>query len=139
MVVESHVTGGALLTVDEAAERGVPVAAVPGSVLSVASAGSNALLVDGCTPVRHAQDILDLVGHVGQVSSSSSSSSSSAPALSGSLEQQILAQLGAGELHLDQLVVEVGVPLTAVVRAVAVLEDQGLARRIGNRVTVSDS
>ncbi len=142
VVVESHATGGALLTVDEAAERGVPVAAVPGSVLSVASAGSNALLVDGCPPVRNAQDLLDLIGHdlIGHFGPASlPSSSSPAPAVGGSLEQRILAQLGAGELHLDQLVVEVGVPLRAVVRAVAVLVDQGLARRIGNRVSVSDS
>jgi DNA protecting protein DprA len=58
VVVESHHGGGSLYTVDAAARRGVPVAAVPGSVRSRASEGTNGLLVDGCIPVRDATDVL---------------------------------------------------------------------------------
>ncbi len=47
VVVESPGHGGALLTAGEAADRGVPVMAVPGPVSSVASAGANRLLADG--------------------------------------------------------------------------------------------
>jgi DNA processing protein len=47
VVVESPGHGGALLTAGEAADRGVPVMAVPGPVTSVASAGANRLLADG--------------------------------------------------------------------------------------------
>jgi DNA processing protein len=59
VVVESHTSGGSLHTVDEAADRGVPVMAVPGSVRSPASDGTNQLLHDGCAPVRGADDVLD--------------------------------------------------------------------------------
>jgi DNA processing protein len=58
VVVESHYHGGSLYTADAAARRSIPVCAVPGSVKSRASDGTNALLVDGCTPVRDAADVL---------------------------------------------------------------------------------
>jgi DNA processing protein len=58
VVVECHARGGAMYTVRYAKERSVPVAAVPGSVRSPASVGTNALLVDGATPVRDAKDVL---------------------------------------------------------------------------------
>ncbi len=57
VVVESHVGGGALYTAEAAARRSIPVCAVPGSVHSRASEGCNALLVDGCIPVRDAADV----------------------------------------------------------------------------------
>ncbi len=65
VVVESHEVGGALRTVECAMQRGVSVMAVPGSVRSPASAGANALLSEGCAPVRDVSDILvalDLAG-----------------------------------------------------------------------------
>jgi len=62
VVVESHRGGGSLYTADAAARRAIPVCAVPGSVLSPASAGTNELLVEGCTPVRDADDVLVAVG-----------------------------------------------------------------------------
>ena len=58
VVVESHRGGGSLYTAEAAARRSIPVCAVPGSVRSRASDGTNALLVDGCTPVRDAIDVL---------------------------------------------------------------------------------
>jgi DNA processing protein len=58
VVVESHLRGGSLYTAEAAARRSIPVCAVPGSVRSHASQGTNALLVDGCTPVRDATDVL---------------------------------------------------------------------------------
>ncbi len=62
VVVECHSRGGSLHTVQAAAARGVPVGAVPGSVRSPASAGTNALLADGCFVVRDASDVLVAVG-----------------------------------------------------------------------------
>jgi DNA processing protein len=58
VVVECHRRGGALHTVEGAIERGTPVMAVPGSVRSPASVGTNALLSEGCQPVRDADDVL---------------------------------------------------------------------------------
>jgi DNA processing protein len=61
VVVECHRKGGSLNTVKCAADRGVVVAAVPGSVRSSASMGCNALLVDGAAPVRDIQDVIAAV------------------------------------------------------------------------------
>jgi DNA processing protein len=68
VVVECHRDGGALHTVRAAVRRGVPVAAVPGSVRSPASVGTNALLVGGAACVRHGADVLELL-RAGPVSS----------------------------------------------------------------------
>jgi DNA processing protein len=62
VVVESHLRGGSLYTAEAAARRSIPVCAVPGSVRSPSSAGTNSLLVDGCTPVRDATDVLVALG-----------------------------------------------------------------------------
>lgn len=58
VVVESHREGAALATAEAAARRGRPVLAVPGSVRSSASRGSNALISDGCTPCLGPEDVL---------------------------------------------------------------------------------
>lgn len=61
VVVESHRSGGSLYTAEAAARRAIPVCAVPGSVHSAASAGTNELLIEGCVPVRDADDVLAAV------------------------------------------------------------------------------
>jgi len=61
VVVECHHRGGSLLTVSAALARGVTVTAVPGSVRSPASAGTNRLLVEGAVPVRDVDDVLTAV------------------------------------------------------------------------------
>ena len=58
VVVESHAAGGSFHTVRAAAERGVPVMAVPGPVRRPASAGTNRLLGEGCAPACEAADVL---------------------------------------------------------------------------------
>jgi DNA processing protein len=61
IVVESHEKGGSLLTADLAIERDTPIMAVPGSVRSAASAGSNRLL-DVAHVCLGPDDVLTLLG-----------------------------------------------------------------------------
>ena len=58
VVVESRHHGGSRHTVEAALERGIPVGAVPGSIRSVTSEGTNALLADGAFPVCSSGDVL---------------------------------------------------------------------------------
>lgn len=58
VVVESRERGGSLITCNEAAERGIPVMAVPGSVHNRAAAGSNNLLREGSAVAVDASDVL---------------------------------------------------------------------------------
>lgn len=62
VVVESHAAGGSNHTVAAAIDRSVPVLAVPGPITSSASVGSNRLLVEGCAPVTHVDDVLTAIG-----------------------------------------------------------------------------
>lgn len=61
VVVESGTRGGSMYTVEEALRRDRPVLAVPGSVRSPASTGTNALLSEGAAPCRDAGDVLSLL------------------------------------------------------------------------------
>jgi DNA processing protein len=62
VVVEARERSGALITTDFALEEGREVLAVPGEITSPLSAGTNALLRLGATPVTCAQDVLEVFG-----------------------------------------------------------------------------
>jgi DNA processing protein len=126
VVVECHARGGSWHTVDAATKRGTDVGAVPGSVRSAASVGTNRLLHEGAVPVRGAQDVLDALGIF---------DARPAPALVpapanplGALDKAVLAAVGWRPLCLDEVVERSGVPVTAVVVALERLEDQGAVR-----------
>lgn len=65
IVVESPAEGGSMITAKEAADRELPVMAVPGSIRSPLSEGANTLIFNGGTPVRSADDVLALLGWPG--------------------------------------------------------------------------
>jgi DNA processing protein len=62
IVVEARERSGALITADFALEEGREVFAVPGEITSSLSAGPNALLRLGATPLTSAADVLDSLG-----------------------------------------------------------------------------
>lgn len=62
VVVEARERSGALITTDLALEEGREVFAVPGEITSQLSAGTNALLRLGATPVTCAADVLTAIG-----------------------------------------------------------------------------
>lgn len=62
VVVESRSAGGSLITAEEAARRGRPVLAVPGSVRNPAAQGTNDLIADGAAPARDLDDVLMALG-----------------------------------------------------------------------------
>jgi DNA processing protein len=62
VVVEARARSGALITADFALEEGREVLAVPGEITSSLSAGTNALLRLGATPVTSSADVLEALG-----------------------------------------------------------------------------
>jgi DNA processing protein len=64
VVVEARERSGALITADFALEEGREVMVVPGEITSALSAGTNALLRLGATPVTGAGDVLEALGVV---------------------------------------------------------------------------
>jgi DNA processing protein len=64
IAVEARAASGALITADFALEEGREVFAVPGEITSALSAGTNALLRLGATPLTAAADVLESYGIV---------------------------------------------------------------------------
>jgi DNA processing protein len=62
VVVESHATGGSMITVREAMKRDITVLAVPGAPGIAPCEGTNNLLRDGCGPVTDVTDVLVALG-----------------------------------------------------------------------------
>lgn len=62
VVVEARERSGALITADFALEDGREVLVVPGEITSALSAGTNALLRLGATPVTRGEDVLEALG-----------------------------------------------------------------------------
>ncbi len=59
VVIEARERSGSLITAEHALEQGVELMAVPGSILSPASAGPNQLLRQGARPVLEPADVLE--------------------------------------------------------------------------------
>ena len=142
VVVESHVAGGALHTVDEALKRNREVVAVPGSVLSRSCGGTNQLLMDGVPPVRGGQDLVDLLGLVPSDSASDQSlplpatRKSSEPArhsqpLMGR-EEMVLQALEGGPAHTDALAAATGIDIPTLLSVIQRM-------RRGGRVEIDGS
>jgi DNA processing protein len=62
VVVEARARSGALITADLALDEGREVMTVPGEITSALSAGTNALLRLGATPVTCAADVIEALG-----------------------------------------------------------------------------
>jgi DNA processing protein len=125
VVVESRQTGGSRHTVDAAMARDRPVMAVPGPVRSPTSDLPNALLADGCHPVRDALDVLvalDLAppSVTGNRTSPPDPRSPPEPA-----DASLLDALGCEPATFEQLVLASGRPPAEVGMALAHLERDG--------------
>jgi DNA processing protein len=62
VVVEARERSGALITADFALDEGREVFVVPGEITAALSAGTNALLKLGATPLTSPRDVLDALG-----------------------------------------------------------------------------
>ena len=123
VVIESHASGGSMHTVDSALERDRTVMAMPGSVRSPASAGTNALLAAGAPPARDAGDVLVALGldaRVGQ--------RVAAPTRPGGDAGAVLDALGWQTSTLEHIADRAGAPLGPVAVHLAGLERDGWLR-----------
>ncbi len=129
VVVESRLTGGSMHTADEALARGVTLLAVPGSVRSPASSGTNALLAAGATVARDLDDVLTAVGLGGlrPVSARRRSLRPIAPA--DPVGRAVLDALGWEPLTFEQLATRTGLGLAPLAAQVSSLEAQGFLVR----------
>jgi DNA processing protein len=122
LVVEARERSGALITADFALEEGREVLAVPGEITSSLSAGTNALLRLGATPVTCVEDVLEAYGLERAAPLAVSLGPSAAT---------ILARLSDGALTGDEVVRASGIEAGAGAAALVELE-------LAGRVTLED-
>ena len=116
VVVEARERSGALITADFALEDGREVMVVPGEITSSVSAGSNALLRLGATPVTAAADVLEVYGIECVVA---------LPESPGGLAGRLLERLAESPASIDELARSSGIAPGDVAAALIELELAG--------------
>lgn len=126
LVVEADEVSGAMITARMALEQNREVFAVPGSILSPMSRGTNHLIQEGAKLVRSCTDILEelnLTASVYQISMKEITPASGTEAL-------ILQQLGPEPTHIDQVCRGCGMPVSTVSSTLAIMELKGMIRQV---------
>ena len=129
LVIEAGETSGSLITAHLAFEQDRDVFAIPGSVLSLGSIGTNKLIMEGTARlVRNAADILqelNLTAVAEQLEMKEVIPSSDAEAL-------ILKHLGAEPRHIDEICRSSGLHISTISGTLAMMELKGMVKQIGS-------
>jgi DNA processing protein len=127
LVVEAGETSGAIITAHLAFEQNREVFAIPGSILSPASKGTNQLIQEGAKLVRDYTDILEelnLTAVAQQLEMKEIIPASETESL-------LLKQLGAEPTHIDEVCRSSGLPASTVSSTLAMMELKGLVKQVG--------
>jgi DNA processing protein len=142
LVVEAAPDSGSLITARLAAEQGRDVFAVPGSVQSEQSRGTNGLIKQGAKLVETVQDVLDeLVPQLEPAFLARMQDRRAAltrPVQSGRVtlekdEAALYAALPAEPVHIDELIAKTGLPAASVSGLLLSLELKGAVRQLPGR------
>ncbi len=127
LAVEAGETSGALITAHLALEQNREVFAIPGSILSSASRGTNHLIQEGAKLVRDYTDILEelnltAVAHQIEMKEVLPTSDT---------ESLLLKQLSAEPTHIDEVCRSSRLPIATVSSTLAMMELKGLVKQVG--------
>lgn len=127
LVVEAGKISGAMITAHLALEQNREVFAIPGSILSPASGGTNHLIQEGAKLVRDYTDILEelnlmTVAHQVEMKELIPPSDT---------ESLLLKQLGAEPTHIDEVCRSSGLSISTVSSTLAMMELKGLIKQMG--------
>jgi DNA processing protein len=127
LVVEAGDSSGAMITARLALEQNREVFAVPGSILSPSSRGTNNLIQEGAKLIRDYTDILEelnlrAVAHQIELKEVIPASDT---------ETLLLKQLSAEPTHIDEVCRASGLPIATVSSTLAMMELKGMVRQVG--------
>ncbi len=127
LVVEAGEASGAMITARLALEQNREVFAIPGSILSPTSKGTNHLIQDGAKLVSHYSDILEelnltAVAHQIELKEVIPASET---------ESLLLKQLSAEPTHIDEVCRSSRLPISTVSSTLAMMELKGLVKQVG--------
>ncbi len=123
LVVEAQEKSGTMSTVSHAERYGKPVFAVPGSIYSPNSAGTNGLLRDGRARAVSSAD--DLMGPLGLRRQSAAAVTAKQPEPLSENERKVLSCIGPQPLGIEELCVRSGLPTAALLGTLMKLELSG--------------
>lgn len=129
LVVEAKEKSGSLITAGFARSQGKKLFAVPGSIYSPNSKGTNALIKKGVQLVESSNDILKALKML------SRKKSDSHPVLGENDEENLILQAIKEEaLYIEKIIEKTNLPASAVLSQLAILEIQGKVRNLGNNI-----
>jgi DNA processing protein len=127
-VVEAPMKSGAMLTVEHAVQQNRDVFAVPGTIFSDPSKGTNWLIQQGAKLVPSAKDVLDELNIVVLEDQLPLVE----PQVDDETERRILATLGEEPLHIDDVTRTTGLTSPVVASTLSLTELKGLVRQAGS-------
>lgn len=133
VIVEAGQRSGALMAAEFAADQGREVFAVPGSIYSPQSKGSNRLISQGAHPLlnfEHLIEALDL-----ELMTMHKSARMALP--KDPTEAKVYRLLSSEPMHVDDIGAQVELPIDQVSSTLALMELKGLVRQVGGMNFVS--
>lgn len=127
VVVEAGEKSGALITAEFAVEQGRDVFAVPGSILTPQSEGTNRLIEQGARPLLKMAEILDAL-KLEQIPEKQLTRKLN-PA--SAVEKNLLNCLSQDPMHVDELCGLSGLPISQVSATLTMMELKGMVTQVG--------
>jgi DNA processing protein len=133
VILEASHKSGALITASFAADQGRDVFAVPGLITAPGSRGTNRLIQDGARPMLSPQDVLEVL----DLSRAIAHRSARKVLPTAPVEAQLLAALSDEPVHIDEIGVQVAMPIEKISATLALMELKGMVRQVGGMRYVS--
>ena len=127
LVVEAGESSGALITANQAVEQNREVFAIPGSILSPASRGTNHLIQEGAKLVRNYVDVLEELNLA--IMAQQLEMKELLPA--DETESLLLKQLSHEPTHIDELCRNSGLEAALVSSTLTMMELKGMVKHVG--------
>jgi DNA processing protein len=127
LITEAGEDSGAMITAHLALEQNREVFAIPGSILSPASRGTNHLIQEGAKLVRGYMDILEELN----LTNAARQMEMREVLPESETESVLLKQLSAEPSHIDEVCRRSGLPAATVSGTLAMMELKGLVRQVG--------
>ncbi|MCO4825142.1 MAG: DNA-processing protein DprA [Amylibacter sp.] len=129
LVVEGAIPSGSLITARDAIDLGRDVMAIPGNPMDPRAAGCNALIRDGATLIRSAQDVIDTLIAPEPIAPSAPKQRTLALTPPDQIATKILTLLGPTAVPEDSLIRDVGLPASEIAPHLTTLELEGKIHR----------